>query len=360
MELGDPLTETEEPRPSVLAELSTDEQFDALDRLYARVIYNPEMELTQEEASLVYSVDQDLANEALQTLAEGIKKRRGLHEQMSDEEIRQLRDYEQVKSLIIERLRSEKNVIQTVEALSNICDGLGIERFSPADYINALREKMAEWEERGVFDYLAIELIKNNSRHNIVPVPNTEFEYEQIITLADTFNNGHQVTEDELEISIKKKIDQYCSQFSPSELSGPVTDPDQPIRLRLLPSMPNPEFDEYKGFPELVEENIPKMLKTLTEITEMRPNLNVEVPSILEGIAFAFTLQSLGELPDSHAVITDKVNLFNKTHVNAFNLQPRVNNNSSQIPFTFIDAKGNLRLTSTLSTHCIGARLSIG
>lgn len=357
MELGDSQRETEEPKPRTLTELSPAEQLDILDKLYARVIDNPEIELSQDEASLVYSVDKDLANEALSTLTEGIKKRRGFHEGMNDDEIKHLRDFEQVKSLIIERLRSEKNVIQTSKALSQIMEGLGVEGYKPKAYVYILKEKMKDWEERGVFDYLTIELIRNNNRHNIVPVPNAEFDYEQIISLADSFIEQHLT---EIEYKIKIKAEQLCSQFSPTELSGLVTNPEQPLRLRLLPSKPNLEFAEYKGGPEAESGNTQKMLKILAQIRGMRPNLDVGVPSILEGVALVFTLRSLGQLTDSRNAVTDKVALFNETLVRAFNLQPRSNDNFHQELFTFIDSKGNLRLTTTLHTYCLGARLSIG
>ncbi len=358
------LSQSQEQKSIVFTELSPDDIAAILMSTSLKLEENPDTELTQVEASLIYQVDIDLPEQGLwpdsenksihiPNLARFLKAVRGFaNDSMADEEIRQLRDYEQVKSLIIERLISEKDVIQTVEALGNICDGLGIERFSPADYMNALREKIVDWEECGAFDYLAIELIKNNSRHNIVPVPNVEFTHEQIFALAKKFaalqSDKHRT------FIFDETFPEYplYSQYTSSELSGQLAAPDQSIRLSLLPSRPNPE---------LYEQTIAQQRSSFEQMQLKNPRMEIRVPTILEGVSLWYVLHKLGSRIKPNNSDTYDSTIPNKTYIRAFNLDQKQVNDLLLVPACSLSGeRSESQLTGSIKSDYGDARISVG
>jgi hypothetical protein len=274
MELGEELQE-EGSKQIIGPQLNLVECTEVLTNISQRLEKDPNSSLTQEEASLVYQVDQDLPEiqhktpsikHLLPLTAKLIKTVRGFYDDMPDAEIRQLQDYEQVKSLIIERLRSEKYVHQTYEALSQVVEGLVLDpqEYTQEMFMQTLIEKMNEWQERGVFDYLTIELIKNGSRYNLVPTPNKYITSSRLHHLAlklHAFSTGFD----------HDLLDKYSTQ----ELSG--YQPDKPkLRLSLIPTH---RFDTE-------DHTVEEQNALLEELKNDHPELSLHIPSVFDAMCY--------------------------------------------------------------------------
>lgn len=331
------------------SQLSPEEQSDILTKVvikFKEAVHSGERaELTAIEASLVYEVDKDLPESVpgepdigLKTLAAAIRYDRGMQ------------DYEQVKSLIKERLTSEYYVINTSRALDWITEGLGVEKLTPADYINTLKEYMADWETREIdadghnmFDYLTTQLIEHNTRHDIVPVPNPpegeEFTLEQIVTLARKFSENRPDRTYFVDDSYEPE-EQFYPKYSIRDLCGDPT--DGPLRLSLAPSRPGPLFNFTT-----VEMNI----KTFRGLQEAAPKLNLHVPPALDTLARLYVLRAGGDSLDGQGT-------FAKTCVSQFLLTPQYIGDRLYVPNIFID--GNLFMSAVTLDHHYGvSRVSV-
>lgn len=321
MELGN--EDVPQQEPMVVSELSPDDIGMIFTEIGRKMEKDYMCELTQLEASLLYQVDQDIPEhiifyrrsymDSLQMIARGILLRRGRFDDLTDAEIRQLPDFEQVKSLIIERLRSEKNVIQTYNAFHTVAEHLqrGEKEYdcSQQEFINTLNAKMREWEEQGVFDYLTIELIKNNSRHYLVPTPNVELSHNQIYDLVIAF--GEEQLGTSTEKSYYLDVGLY-DKFANEALSDFSTD-DKPIHFCLIP---NGYIDNYSNAINDRDNNLlPEILDRIYSVQDEKPFLGI--PSVLDAIVYWFSLRA------AEVDLLDQETVGGLTTVNHLNVAPK-------------------------------------
>ncbi|MBA3679517.1 hypothetical protein H0W80_05040, partial [Candidatus Saccharibacteria bacterium] len=292
MELGDDQNDQEEQSRAIASELTPKDQNEIIKEIGIKLQKDPQAELTQLEASVLYQVDQDIDEiddeKTLQKATSLLTELRGWREDMSDEEIRELPDYEQVKSLIIERLRSEKTIVQTYSALHTATETLGLapEEYSQIAFIETLRADMQDWEQSGVFDYLTVKLIKENCRHNLLPTPNgTQIEHltrEQFYDLARKFGKQPDGSGQPYETFIDEE---FYGKFSMQELTG--YDASLPaIRLSLIPN---------KYTPELGQKSIEDQLGLLSNMKLNNPNLKFYIPRPLDAIMHWYALRAGGD-----------------------------------------------------------------
>jgi len=242
---------------------------------------DPSKDLNQNQASLLYGVYQGLP-EDLQPAADVIKQKRGVEH-----------DYDQVRGLVIERLRGEEYVYQTYGAYQTVTELLDLPddfKAGERSYLEAFKRTMfggeseageleAGWEQRGIFDHITKELLVNGIRYNVVPVPNAPVVKEKVVGLAEAFGKDQPY-----ELHVYDEM--YRSDvYDDQQISG-YQEAAKTVRFRLMPS----RFSN-----ELSGQTVDAQNTLLKELQRTQPDLGFAVPSVLESVIHWQVLRAQGD-----------------------------------------------------------------
>lgn len=238
---------------------------------------DPNVALTSDELRFLYELDHEIQGFGYDTdprIAE-IRKARGD------------RDKPELAHILPESIRAQ---VQTAySAYSIVADKLqGMKRglFGKREVVTATPETMGqlfaakdkEWQENGVYDYLAERFIESGTRFNLVATPNIEASEAQVVGLAEDFGKDQPY-----ETYVDARLFRH-DLYDGKEWSG--TAGAEPLRLSLMPSMMDGEIS-YRSVPEQV--------RMLAERQAKHPNLNVRVPSLFDAVTYWYSLRAGGE-----------------------------------------------------------------
>lgn len=297
-----------------------------------KITANTDVELTGDELRFLYELDHDISGfgyERDPRIDEIRAKREG-------------RDKPELARILPETIRDQLRGVFV--AYSTVAGQLKTERCfrkpesdvsaGELEHLFALKDK--EWQENGVYDHLAEELIANGAHYNLVATPNVEATEKQIVALAEAFGK---------EQPYKTYVyDELCcnGRYTSREFSG--NGGGDPARLSLIPS---------RRDAVLSDKAVEMQARMLREQQTSKPNLNLRVPSVLDTVTYWYTLRAQGDkLADSSA--------FDKTYIRHFDLDPKAVGGWLFVPGSCVDDGGRPYLGCSVVERDNVARVSVG
>lgn len=299
-----------------------------------KITANADAELSSTELRFLYELDHEIQGFGYDTdprISE-LRKARGE------------RDKPELAKILPESIREQ---VQTAySAYRTVADKLlGAKRSlfgkretatSPDEMARLFAAKDKEWQANGVYDYLVEQLISSGARFKLVATPNIEASEAQVVGLAEDFGKD-QPYETYVYDSLFKQ-----NPYSGKEWSG--NKGSEPIRLSLMPSKVDSEIS-YKSATAQV--------RMLAERQAKQPDLNLQVPSLLDAVTYWYALRAGGDkLDDSSAV--------DKTYIRHFDLAPKTVDRWPIVPDSCVGNGGRPYLYNSVVDDGNRARLSVG
>jgi hypothetical protein len=207
---------------------------------------------------------------------------------------------------------------------------------TPAELDQLFASKDKQWKEDGIYDYIVEELINNGTRYNLVLTPNLEADEKQIVSLAEAFGEQQPYSTYVYDDMYRK------GRYSARELSGSAIG-SKAATLGLMPSRVDAQL---RG-------TVDKQIGMLRDRQAKRPKLNFRVPSLLEAVAYWYTLRAQGDkLADGST--------FTKTYIRHFNLEPQRFGGWSYVSDSCVHDGGEPDLDFSDVEGDDGARLLVG
>jgi len=257
----------------------------------------------------------------------------------TDSHIDQLRrdyailDHEELKTPIIEHIR--KQVITAHSAYTKVSEHLAHTPQTLRNFKQLFTAKDQEWQQNGVYDYLVEKLITEGSMYTLVATPNVEASEAQVISLAEVFGEDY--------ISLTYVDDFYGKGYFGGKVPN-GSEFDAPIRLTLIPS----GYDTEMGYG-----TVDSHVERLREIQAKLPELNIDVPTMLDAVTYWYNLRAQGDR-------LNDTSTFDKTYIRYFDLRPiMIDAGLPFVPAFFVDHDGP-ELASSFVNSESNARLAVG
>lgn len=252
-------------------------------------------------------------------------------------ELRQVyaeRDQAELKLLVVERIREQ--VRSTYSAYHTVAEQLGrtAESLKGLEQLLAVKDK--EWQENGVYDYLAEQLIENGALYTLVATPNIEASEAQIVALAENFGK------DQPHSTFVYDKMYRPGRYSDQEWSG--NSGSDEVRLSLIPS---------RADAQISDNTVAEHVRLLHERQAQRPNLSARVPSLLDAVTYWYTLRAQGDKLEGNSA-------FDKTYIRHFDLEPQTVGGWLDVPSSYVRRDGEPGLSGSGAGDEDGARLAVG
>ncbi|PID32202.1 hypothetical protein CR970_01670 [Candidatus Saccharibacteria bacterium] len=306
--------------------------------LEQKITVDPEAELTGDELRCLYELDREVVGFS------------GNRDPLVDTvlEMRERRDEQALARVLPEVIRSQSRssfaaYSSVCEVLNNECTNEGgptapVERLSYDEFEHLLQEKLHGWLDRGVYDYLAKELVENNVRHRLVVTPNITVSGDWIVALAKGFGDAR------LSLQPTEVYDDMyrAGVYTDQQWSG--SEGDDQLRFSLMPDACSADL----GCSVAIWQRC-----YLRYLQQRRPELRLRVPSVFDAVAYWYTLRAMG-------VPLDDANIPEKTYIRHLGYKPRQIDGKYGVPATFIDNSGLPVLGVSASGLEDNARIAVG
>jgi len=224
-------------------------------------------------------------------------------------------------------------------AYMQVSEHLGSEIIMPRQLERIFAYKDREWQG-GVYSYLVKELINNRSRHQLVVTPIIEATPEQIVSLAEEFGKK-QTKATYIENSLYRPgLYSGKDLCAVGEQSGAIG--NNSVKLSLIPS----KFDK-----QLYPKSVSRQKKALELKQDDQPQLNFQVPSLIESVSYWYALRAGGNPMDD--------NTHDITSIQHFNLDPKSLYGRLCVPVSSV-YNGRASLSSANINDSGRTRLSVG
>ena len=259
-------------------------------------------------------------------------KAQGGEEDPHMSELRQVyaeRDFTVLKERAVEHLHEHFEHAYT--GYSQVTHILGAETRSRGELDQLFEQKMTEWQQDGIVDYVVERLITHGELHTPVITPEGLFGPSQIMALAKNFGES-------------QPMETYLYQdlynlYSASELCG-----DGELHFSLIPN----KYDR-----ELGSADVEGKIAILTRRQSEKPELNYKVPSVLAAVMHWYALRAGGDtLSDQGA--------FDKTVITHFDMKSKELEGWSRVSYScvYYDGEPHLRYSNVVRHD--STRLSVG
>lgn len=196
--------------------------------------------------------------------------------------------------------------------------------------------KDQEWAESGVYEYAIDRLIENGARFSLVATPNVPATATDIVKLAQDFGKDQPYPTYVYE-------DMYRdNNYSIEQWSG--QNGSEAIRFSLIPSRNDPELGSARADIQL---------EKLKQIRAESPALNVRVPSVLDAVAYWYTLRAQGDKLDTSEA-------YYKTYIRHFDLPPVRTGFGPDVPDSCVVVDGGPDLDNSDAGDGREARVAVG
>lgn len=232
------------------------------------LIKDPNVKLSPDDIAFLYELDHDITgfgydeygnNNAHDPRIDEIKAKRGE------------RDYPEITRLLPEILAAQAE--SGYKGYSEVARQLGAEVASEQEFTELLADKMQQWRENGVMDYIVRDFVENGNKPNLLATPNIIADWQTLRATAVKFGKSQPYE--------TYVYDEQYRHYSAEELSGQPS--DGKLRFSVMPS----------GYTERLGYNTAEAQQTiLNQLQAQQPNLGLRVPSVLEAITYWYTLQS--------------------------------------------------------------------
>lgn len=252
------------------------------------LIKDPNVKLSPDDIAFLYELDHDITgfgydeygnNNAHDPRIDEIKAKRGE------------RDYPEITRLLPEILATQAE--SSYKGYSEVARQLGAEVASEQEFTELLADKMQQWRENGVMDYIVRDFVEHGNKPNLLATPNVVRDWHDLRSLAVEFGKSQPYE--------TYVYDDLYRHYSAEELSGAKA--DGKLRFSIMPS----------GDTKQLGYNTAETQQTiLSQLQAEQPNLDLRVPSVLEAITYWHTLRS------KNGSVAD----FNLTCIRHFDLKP--------------------------------------
>ena len=242
-------------------------------------------------------------------------------------------DLERVIQLMPEALTDRLKT--SLVAYQETAKSLGIEAVDEARIKKEFDAKLETWREQGVYEYILDKLIDKDTQFSLVITPNIVADFDQLSTAATAFG------EDQPQPAFI--YDDLYRQYSAEELSGQL-ESDVAVRFSLMPSRTSLELSSATA-----EEQRSK----LTELRQRLPNIKLQVPSVLDAVAYWQTLRANGDK------LSDRIAYY-KTLIRHFDLEPKRFDGRLYVPRSYVRDVGKPSLSNSGADFLDGARVAVG
>ena len=222
---------------------------------------NPDMILGSTDLAFLYELNRDIDGFGYERdpRIDEIRARRGE------------RDYPEITRLLPEILAAQAE--SGYKGYSEVARQLGAEIASEQEFTELLADKMQQWRENGVMDYIVRDFVENGNKPNLLATPNIIADWQTLRATAVKFGKSQPYE--------TYVYDEQYRHYSAEELSGQPS--DGKLRCSVMPS----------GYTERLGYNTAEAQQTiLNQLQAQQPNLGLRVPSVLEAITYWYTLQS--------------------------------------------------------------------
>jgi hypothetical protein len=222
---------------------------------------NPDMILGSTDLAFLYELNRDIDGFGYERdpRIDEIRARRGE------------RDYPEITRLLPEILAAQAE--SGYKGYSEVARQLGAEIASEQEFTELLADKMQQWRENGVMDYIVRDFVENGNKPNLLATPNIIADWQTLRATAVKFGKSQPYE--------TYVYDEQYRHYSAEELSGQPS--DGKLRFSVMPS----------GYTERLGYNTAEAQQTiLNQLQAQQPNLGLRVPSVLEAITYWYTLQS--------------------------------------------------------------------
>ncbi len=319
-----------------------------------KITADPSIELSKEEIRFLYEFDHEIQGFGYETdprIAE-IRVKRGE------------RDYPELKVLAIEYLResfettyagynslaTELNKLrQANSSPTKRLFGRHSSEHGPTEQLPILsreqlsklyEDKLAEWQENGIFDYVYERIVTHGERYTPIARPNVVTTTEELKQLAHNFAKSQGLDEAYVYDPLYGAYTTYKELVM---LSG-FRENGDPVEFSLMPN----KFSDELGY-KTAEDN----RQTLADMQAKKPKLNIRVPSVLDSLGLWRTLRALGDKLKSGDV-------YQRTGIRHFNLPGKHVDGDVLVPYSIVgDGVGPI-LSGSDTRVVHDARVSVG
>lgn len=253
---------------------------------------------------------------------------------------------------IVEQLRDSWD--DSYHAYGQLADALGIAPENAADVNDAFEEQLAQWAATGSLDYVHEQQEQNPElSFSLVTVPDEVIGKDKLYQAAHIFAKG-QDGWDEAYI-----YNSLYDLYSDEQLCGiPVSETNgtnQTVRFVLIPS----QFTD-----ELGNTNVANQRESLNEFTreqtDTHPGIDLKIPSVLDGIAWWYTLREAQREtsgnPDKQLDVTD----YKETYLRHIDLPERTPDGWAAVPYSCVLGGGRPDLFRSDVDHDDSVRVAVG
>ncbi|MCA9330208.1 hypothetical protein KDA11_06165, partial [Candidatus Saccharibacteria bacterium] len=214
----------------------------------------------------------------------------------------------------------------------------GVETISQIQFDHLLKARIAEWSTNGVVDYIVRDYLENGNKPNLLATPNVIVDWQTLRAMAAKLGEGQSYrtnTKDEL-----------YSQYTAKELSGQLT--SGPLRFGLILSGYTKQLSIARADAQLA---------TLRRIQKKQPEINMQIPSVLDALILWHTIRARGDVWVGS--LSGKKN-DDRTFIKHLDLAAKYVDDKLSIPVSWVNDSGGYPFRHCLDSDSVFTSVMIG